>query len=413
MNVETVRQFPLFIDLPESEIKLLAESSQTCHFEAGEVLFTEGSSTEYFFLILDGEVEIIKSLGTKDERCVAISQRESILGEMSAFSQDGTHTASVRTHTPCTLLKVPFNHFDAILKRHPEMAYNLLHLYTRRLVKSESLTIRDLREKNRQLKRAYNELKIAQAAMIEKEKLDQEMRLAGKIQHSILPKEIPDFHGLDLGALMIPAKQVGGDFYDFIRLDEDRLGIVVGDVCGKGLPAALFMALTYSSIRSEARRNNNPGDTLRAVNHHLLQIDCSDMFVTLLYGIMECNTHGFSYARAGHPKPILLDRLNRSIPIPYELGQAIGIFEVFDIDEEHIAIPEGGTLLIYSDGLSETIQDQEDSPELPQLCASILQNPSVTAQDFCDQLWHTVGGSAAESLIKDDFTVVALKCATM
>lgn len=223
MNVETVHQFPLFVDLPESEIEILAESSQISHFQAGEVLFIEGSSTAYFYLILEGEVEIIKSLGTNDERCVAISQKESILGEMSAFSQNETHTASVRTHTPCIMLKVPFDQFDAVLRR------------------------------------------------------------------------------------------------------------------------------------------------------HLLQIDCSDMFVTLLYGILDCKTQGFSYARAGHPQPLLLDRLNKPISIPYELGQAIGIFEAFDIDEEHIAIPEGGTLLIYSDGLSETIQDQEDSPNLPELCSSLLE----------------------------------------
>lgn len=413
MSVETLSQFPLFDNLPEREIWALAESSQVCRFQAGEVLFTEGSSTDYFYLILDGEVEIIKSLGTADERLLAMSQKNAILGEMSKFSQNGTHTASARTYTPCKMLKVSFDQFDAVLNRHPKMAYDLLRLYSRRLENSESATIRDLREKNRQLTQAYNDLKIAQAAMIEKEKLDQEMRLASKIQRNILPKELPHYPGLGFGALMIPAKQVGGDFYDFIPLDDHKVGIVVGDVCDKGMPAALFMALTYSSLRMEALRNDDPGTILRAVNRHLLQIDCSDMFVTLLYGVFNCESREFFYARAGHPKPLLLDGRIQSMDVPYDFGQAVGIFDPVDIDEERLVVPEGGTLLIYSDGLSETIDDQIDTPELPQLCSSIMDGKDLSAQALCDQLWRTVGGSDAESLIKDDFTVVALRCEFM
>ena len=409
MSLKRISKISLFSNLPESEMRSLEESSIECDFQTGEILFMEGSSSEFFYLIMDGEVEIIKSLDTDDERCLAISQKDAILGEMCKFSKDNMHTASARAHTPCRLLKVPFNWFDGVLLRHPQIAYDLLHLYSSRLENSENLTIKDLRKKNRQLKEAYDDLKIAQAAMIEKEKLDQEMKMAKKIQCSILPKDLPCFPGFGFGALMVPAKQVGGDFYDFIPRNDHQVGIVIGDVCGKGIPAALFMALTYSSVRIEALRNDNPSNTLRAVNRHLLKIDCADMFVTLLYGILDCNTHEFNCARAGHPKPLLLDGQNQVLNIPSKLGQAIGIFEDLEIDEEQISIPEGGILLIYSDGLSETIEDQANSPELPQLCSALLKNKNLNAQAFCDQLWRTVGGSAAESLIKDDFTVVVVK----
>lgn len=409
MSVEMMRDIPLFANLPDEEIQSLKGCAQECFFKKGEILFTEGSSSEFFYLLMEGEVEIVKSLDTYDERCLALSKKYSILGEMSKFSINGTHTASARASTPCRLLCVPFDWFDAVLIRRPQLAYDLLHLYSSRMENSESLTIKDLREKNFQLKQAYEELKIAQAAMIEKEKLDQEMRLACKIQSSILPKELPGFPGLDFGALMVPAKQVGGDFYDFIRINDHQVGIVLGDVCGKGIPAALFMALTYSSVRIEALRNDNPGSTLRAVNQHLLQIDCSDMFVTLLYGVLDIDTHEFSYARAGHPKPLLLDNQNQIINMPFKFGQAIGIFEVLDIDEECISIPDGGTLLIYSDGLSETIEEQKDFPELSQLCSSLLHNKKPNAQAFCEQLWQSVGGSSDESLVQDDFTVVAFR----
>ena len=409
MNDDLINKIPLFTNLPDVELQSLKESSQECLLQKGEIVFSEGNSSNFFYLILDGEVEIIKSLHTSDERCLAISQKYSILGEMSKFSKNRTHTASARTSTQCKLLRVPFEWFDAVLIRHPQIAYDLLRLYSNRLENSESLTINDLREKNSQLKQAYDELKIAQAVMIEKERLDQEMRLASKIQSSILPKALPDYPGLDFGALMLPAKQVGGDFYDFIPLNDHQVGVVIGDVCGKGIPAALFMALTYSSVRIEALRNDDPGSTLRSVNQHLLQIDCSDMFVTLLYGIFDVHTCMFTYARAGHPKPLLLDNQHKVIDIPFGLGQAIGIFERLEIDEQCISIPEGGMLLIYSDGLSETIEEQESFPELPQICSSILQDNTQNAETFCEQLWRKARGSLDESLIQDDFTLVVLR----
>lgn len=408
MLSDIVRQNPLFTNLSDSEISALNEEKQECFYSPGEVLFEEGSESKNFFFLIEGEVEIIKSFGTPDERKLAINSRGSILGEMSKFSQDGTHTASVRANTPCKLLKVPFSWLDSVLTHHPEMAYDLMRLFTSRLDHSESQTIKDLRKKNRQLTQAYNDLKIAQAAMIEKERLDQEMRLAGKIQRSILPKALPLLPGLDFGALMIPAAQVGGDFYDFIILDDQRVGIVIGDVCDKGMPAALLMALTYSSVRMEALRRGKPGDVLKKVNQHLIQIDCADMFVTLLYGIFDYNTEEFEYARAGHPKPILLDAQQRSVAVPYDYGQALGIFDKFSVDEESLTLPKGGTLLLYSDGLSETLDEHQNSPELSQVCSSILNN-DVNAQECCQQLWKMAGGSSAESRIKDDFTVVVVK----
>ncbi|MDF1520161.1 MAG: SpoIIE family protein phosphatase [Brevefilum sp.] len=409
MYSDVIREIPLFKNLPDDDLGSLAAASYECIFQPGEVLLREGFRNDYFFILLDGDVEIIKSLGTSDERRLGISTRGALLGEISRFSQGGTHTASVRAYTSCSLLRVPFSWLDAVLSRNPEMAYDLMRLYCSRLDHSENLTIKDLREKNRELTQAYNDLKIAQAAMIEKEKLEQEMRLASQIQRNILPKTLPYFPGLDIGALMIPAKQVGGDFYDFIILDDHRVGIVIGDVCDKGMPAALLMALTYSSVRMEALRKNSPSETLKAVNRHLLQIDCSDMFVTLIYGIFDNKSMTFDYARAGHPKPVLLDDDHQPLPVPYNLGQAVGIFEGFTLDHETLPIPEGGTLMIYSDGLSETLEDQENPPDLPQLCASILRSESTSAQGLCEELWKTAAGSSGESLIKDDFTVVVLR----
>ena len=181
-------------------------------------------------------------------------------------------------------------------------------MLSRRLEDTENATILDLREKNRQLTLAYQELQAAQKSLIEKERLERELEIASKLQLSILPQSLPVYPGLDLGALMVPAELVGGDFYDFIPLGPDRLGVVVGDVCNKGIPAALFMTLSYTAVRSEALRYPDPGAALQAVNRRLIELNANDMFVTLLYGIIDMNSRRFTYARAGHPYPLILDQ---------------------------------------------------------------------------------------------------------
>jgi serine phosphatase RsbU (regulator of sigma subunit) len=333
-------------------VNILLEVLNESQHQAGDIIFHEGTTSEVLFLVFEGEVEIIKSLGTNDERLVAKRGRGSLLGEMSMFSANGTHTASVRALTTVRLLDIVRDQFHDLLQRHPEIALDLLGLMSRRLEESENTTIQDLREKNSQLTLAYQELKAAQDQLIEKKKLERELEIASKLQASILPQRVPKVPGLDIGVLIAPAHLVGGDFYDFIPLGPGRLGIVVGDVCDKGIPAALFMTLTYALMRDEAFRHRRPGNALRAVNRRLVEINPTGKFVTLLYGILDSSNHTFNYARAGHPHPLILDSNLIPIPHPSSPGQPVGLFEDFFLDEQCVSIQPDSTLIIYSDGLN-------------------------------------------------------------
>src|SRR5512137_1482181 len=119
---------------------------------------------------------------------------------------------------------------------------------------------------------------------------------------------------------MVPARAVGGDFYTFFSLPKDQVGIVVGDVSDKGVPAALFMALSYSLIRAEAVRTRSPVRALQLVNEQLLQMNSSCMFVTLVYGILDCTSGDFHFARAAHPSPFLLNEEGQTIAVPVTTG---------------------------------------------------------------------------------------------
>ena len=191
MKAEILRSLPLFAALPPSEIESLLEilADRTC--QPGDILLREGLSSERFYILVEGEVEILKSLGTSDERRVAVCGAGTLLGEMSVFSAQGKHTASVRALTPLCLLEMTRTQFNDLLGRRPEMAMGLVGILTRRLEESENVTIRDLREKNRQLTIAFEELKAAQAQLIEKERLERELEIASKLQLSILPQAAP------------------------------------------------------------------------------------------------------------------------------------------------------------------------------------------------------------------------------
>ncbi len=410
MDIETlISQVPLFSSLPDSEIKYLAATLRTRAFPAQKLLIQEGHTDERFYIILDGQVEIIKALGTSDERLLGVRSKGVSIGEMSLFSYDQRHTASVRAQTPVKVLEMTRADYDDLLSRQPYLAYEMARMISMRLEESENLTILDLKEKNRQLILAYQELQAAQAQIVEKEKLEHELEIARQIQISILPQSLPKRRGFDFGALMIPARAVGGDFYDFIPLGRGKLGVVVGDVSDKGVPSALFMALCYSLVRAEARRFSSLRKVIQAVNSLLLEINGSGMFVTLLYGVLDYATRQFNFIRSGHPCPIILDQRGCQIEIAPKIGQALGLFEEPLMDEQSIFLPVGGTLLVYSDGMTEAIDEGGRDFGVKGVSEALLAGRDMPAQQVCQLMWEKVSAYSGSLPQFDDVTLVCIR----
>lgn len=409
MKEHVISRVPLFASLPRSEIEHLAKTLQPRAFPDESLLFVEGNTDNRFYILLDGQVEIIKALGTDAERLLGIRAAGSLIGEMSLFSPDGRHTASVRTRTPVELLEMTRAEFDALLHRQPTLAYEMVRVLSLRLDESENLTIRDLLDKNRQLKQAYDELKAAQAQIIEKEKLEAELEAARTIQESILPRARPHLPGYDFGMLVEPMASVGGDFFDFIPLGDDRLGIAVGDVTDHGISAAIFMALTYSLLRAEASRARSPGEALRSVNRHLLGMNDSGMFVTVLYGILSGAARDFRYARAGHDLPLLLDARREVIHLGYGVGQPLGLFPDPALDEQSVVLPSGSLLLMYTDGVTEAMDEARQQFGLEGLQAALRAGGRLPAQDACGAVRDAVRVHAGGVAQHDDITLVAVQ----
>jgi sigma-B regulation protein RsbU (phosphoserine phosphatase) len=328
---------------------------------------------------------------------------------MSLLNPDGLRTASARVRSEARLLELSRDDFNALLRREPSLAFEMLSVLSRRLREAHNASILELTEKNRQLTQAYEDLKAAQEQIIEKKTLERELEQARDIQVSMMPTLLPKLAGFDIGARMLPARMVGGDFFDVIRLGHDSLGIVIGDVAGKGVPAALFMALTRSLLRAEAKPGMPPESVLQRVNHHLLGMNAKGLFVTVLYGILHRETREFVYARAGHEPPILWDNHGTILPVSLGSGQVLGLLLKPIIEPRTVTIPDGGGMLLVSDGVTEASNEQNDlfgSDRLDACIPNLLKTPTHIMLDRLLQILSDFRGSAPQA---DDITIIGVQ----
>lgn len=407
---------PLFANLPLPEIQNLAATLTLRRVPADTVLFYEGDVGQHFYIVREGELEVVKGVGTNDERIINIRRPGEFVGEMSLFNLDGKRTASLRAHGAAQLWEMTRAEFDALLTRQPFLAYEMVRVLSNRLTDAHNNAMADLIEKNRALEQknielalAYQELKAAQAQIIEKEKLERELQLAAEIQLSILPREMPKLKGYSFGAQIVPARHVGGDLYDFIPLSDDALAIVIGDVSDKGVPAAIFMAQTHALIRAEARQNRSPRETLERVNGYLLEMNASGLFVTVLYGILNRVTHAFQYARAGHELPILHQPDGTLFVPPHNQGAPLGIFDFVLLDEETLALPPGTTMLLITDGVTEALNTQGNQFSSERIHAVIRKDTRTNAQNLCDDMLTQLAEFRGTAPVFDDITLVAVQ----
>jgi serine phosphatase RsbU (regulator of sigma subunit) len=408
MNRKILAQVPLFKDLSEEELDHLAGMLRVRELPPDTLLFSEGDVGDRFYTVIYGEVEVIKALGTAEEWMLGIRGPGEFIGELSLLNRNGLRTASVRSVGETALWEMTLAEFDELLYRHPQMSFEVVRVLSNRLIEGENATILDLREKNHQLSQAYQELKEAQAQLIEKEKLELELQLAYHIQMSILPQELPRLPCFDFGARVVPARAVGGDFFGVIPLAADKAAIFVGDVSDKGVPSAIFMARTHALLSAEAHRRATPAQVLKRVNQLLTEIGSAPLYVTVLYGLLDCRNGQFSYARAGHELPLIADAAGGVRLVSWNEGQLLGVIDDPQIDEEQVVIPSGGTLLLYTDGILDGRNPRGEPFGVKRLVAQLAKLVGSGAQATCDQLMQALLAYQAGFPQEDDITLLAI-----
>ena len=238
--------------------------------------------------------------------------------------------------------------------------------------------------------------------------LREEVRLVSEIQVELLPKSSPDVPGYDIAGKNVPARVVGGDYFDFIYLENKRICVCVGDVSGKGLPASLLMANLQATLRGQAHRDVVPNVCLRRCNNMLFRSTNPEHFVTLFCGLLDAEKHEFTFCNAGHNYPFLFSGGKK--PFLMETGGVVlGVVEDYSFEQETVALAPGDVLVIYSDGVTEAMDSAETEfgeEKLMEIAGSHLDEP---ASALIERIFEAVGKHAGDHPQSDDMTMVVVK----
>ena len=245
------------------------------------------------------------------------------------------------------------------------------------------------------------------------ESIKGDLAVAREIQQAILPRIFPPFpensHQLDIAASMNAAKDVGGDFYDFFRIDADRIGFVIADVSGKGVPAAIFMAVSRTLIRATGLRGVKPSECMSYSNNLLPEESVSSMFVTVFYGIYNIKTGEVTYTNAGHNPPYVVKANGRVERLPFSDCIIAGIVKDYPFTEKTLQLEPGDTLLLYTDGVTEALNTQEEEYGEERLEALLRSASQKDCQEMIDTVKADVKAFEGDAEQSDDITLLALK----
>src|SRR5271157_705290 len=411
MDESVFLKIPLFQDVPSSELfQMVSELPVETH-EASTYIFREGETGENLYVVMDGSLEVLLGADSPDELLLRTCGSGEYIGEMSLILPEGRRTASVRAKMRTRTWVMSHEKFQEIIKRWPMIAYSMLRILSQRLDATNEATFRDLTEKNRQLQKAYDELKAAQEQLIEKERLERELQVAAEIQLSILPDQLPSVDRFDFGARILPARHVGGDFYDVFQSGTDQIGVVIGDVADKGIPSALFMARAHALIMAEADTDLSPGAVLDLVNRHITHLEKSAQFVTALYGIVNSATGEFSYARAGHEPPLILFSDGKIKRVPHGPGMALGLWDAITLDEHTVMLEPNSTLVLFTDGMTDCRDPIGVAFGLERIKETLSGLVGFSAQQVCDRLFDGLMDYQNGAKQDDDVTLVAIHAA--
>lgn len=245
----------------------------------------------------------------------------------------------------------------------------------------------------------------------EKERISAELNVATQIQADMLPRIFPAFPGrkeFDIFATMNPAKEVGGDFYDFFLTDDDHLALVVADVSGKGIPAALFMVISKTLIKNQAQMGDRPQAILEAVNNQLCENNEAEMFVTVWLGILELSSGKLTAVNAGHEYPILKkdDKGYEMLDDPH--GFVMGVMPEMEYEEYEIQMQKGDSIYVYSDGAPDAVNLTEEQFERERLLASLNKKVNASPMEVLSQVKEDIDLFVGKAAQFDDITMLCM-----
>jgi sigma-B regulation protein RsbU (phosphoserine phosphatase) len=371
---------PPFVAVDESGFEWPLAFMRREQFKKGEYLFRAGQPAERLFYIARGLIRLPELDGW--------IKPGQVLGELGIFSPGRSRSASALVEEDVEAYTMGREEICGLMSRDPRLATSLIELV---------------------LKRTLGQLKMEIEA---RERLNAELRIARNIQSSMLPRVFPPFPGrkdFELYAIMEPAKEVGGDFYDFFLVDENRLCVLVGDVSGKGVPAALLMALSKTLFRNEVMQGHRTSESLARVNNVLCADNLECMFLTVLCLMLNTRTGEAEYCSAGHNPPLVRSSDGVLHFLDVEPGLVMGFEENFRWESRPFRFKPGDIIFLYTDGVTEAENSKHELFSEERFQASVSGIHSIDLVEIINGVRQDITRHIQGQPQSDDITLLALK----
>lgn len=389
------------------------------YLAAGEILFNQGDTSYDCFVIISGTMEVLTFVNGTEHR-LEVYDAGQMIGEMALIDRS-PRSAMVRAVEASYLVVITETDFKILIGSNPELAMNMLRNSTTRVRNTNQRMIGDLERKNAELLKAYQQLKAAQSELIRLNRIEQEMAVARQIQESFLPRTLAQPVGWQVSAYSRGAQAVGGDFYDCIELNDGRLGLVVADACGKGVTAALFVALSRSLLRAASLapwifQGGMAHDAesiltgaLWLVNDYICREHAeSNMFITLFYAVLNPSNGALVYVNAGHNPPLQIDSSGQDIRELQEGTLPIGIMSSLEFVVQHARIAPGERLILFTDGITEAMNTAGEPFNDDRLHAVLREGADDDSQDLVNLVIQQVDAYAEGAPQADDMTLMVV-----
>ncbi len=419
---------PSFEALGPAQLARLVARGEVLDLAPGARLFAQGEMGDAAYLVLDGRVNVDV---TSEAGVVTVAQMGAgaLVGEIGAFAST-RRTASVVAEAPSRLLRIARASVQELLAESPAAAVSVIGELGQRL-QSLNDTIAILTQAARALaadafepdmlelltRRAdefghFAEVFVEMAAEIKnKRALTQEMAAAAQIQQALLPDRVDAgarAGAFEIEAAMTPARHVGGDFYDYFMIDADALGVAVGDVSGKGVPAAIFMSVSRTVLRTVATRRLPPAEMLAVVNDILAEGNREAMFVTVAFGALDLRTGAFAHASGGHEE-VFLTRPDGTLTAGRPTGPALGLLRGARFEEERHVLAPGDTVIFATDRITEAFDAGGEMFGRPALERALSANAHGSASELVRAVSAEVARFVGDHPPSDDLTGLALR----
>lgn len=392
LNID-LRSFSIFEGFATEQIQTILEHSTIRHLEPREILIQPDVTNDTLYLIVEGQLSIVVENGGS-KVAFPIGPGE-CLGEISLVLSRPTSALAV-SQGPSTVLCIPEQLFWEKVALNKQGIRNLIATMAGRLRRANYALIEEIEE---QLKYKH---------------LEKELETAGKIQSGIVPNGrnlLHQCHEIDAFAFIKQAREVGGDFYDAILLDEEHIYFAIGDVSGKGMPAALFMMRIFTSLRMLINNTPQVDRVITHVNDLLAKNNNDMMFVTLFAGILNTRTGKLEYVNAGHNAPFIINHSaeEKVQTLNKRNGPLLGVIEKAKFSLGELALQPGDALLLYTDGVSEAMNIQDEMFGMERMEQVLRTTTTHSMVDLSKSLEQELDQFVGEADQYDDFTVLALR----